>query len=299
MLQKLSKTVFMFLCAFTILHADYKPSGEVKSSEVYILGIHPYANPQTLFGDYEFIIKYLEQKIPNTKFKLEASKDYADYEDKLSKKRFDFSLPNPYQTIYSFKYGYHVIVKMTPDEDFGGLIITKKGSKIKSFTDLENKTICVVSPSAVAATMLPLMFLNENGVNVSKDLKVRYVGSQDSTILNAKSGECDISGSTVRFFRSWSNKNPDLAKEITVLWKTEPFVHNAIIAKDDVPADIRKKVADALVQLSKDPSVDQSIFKKDQQYFEYATDAKYNKAKKFFIEYDKVIGLPDDMKGNK
>lgn len=277
----------------------YKPTGNIQKEEVFIFGVHPYANPQTLFADYEPIVKYLEQKIPNTKFKLEASKDYADYEDKLANKKFHFSLPNPYQTLLGIENDYKVIAKMTPDEDFGGLIIKRKDSKINSFNDLKNKSICFVSPSAVAATMLPLMFLHDKGVDTAKDLKIKYVGSQDSTILNAKSGECDVSGSTVRFFRSWSKKNPELAKDIVILWETEPFIHNAIIARGDVDKNIAKKVADALVGLSKDSSVDQSQFKKEQQFFELATNKTYDKASKFFKKYDKAIGLPDDMKDKK
>lgn len=296
MLQTILKVSVLLISLISVSFADYKPTGEVKNNEEYIVGIHPYANPQTLFGDYELILKYLEQKIPNVKFKLEASKDYADYEEKLANKRFHFSLPNPYQTIYSFNYGYQVIAKMIPDEDFGGLIITTKDSKIKSFNDVKGKKICFVSPSAVAATMLPLMYLQEHGIDVSKDLNIKYVGSQDSTILNVKSKECDIAGSTVRFFRSWSEKNIDASKDISVLWKTEPFIHNSIVAREDVPKKISKQVADALVGLSKDKSVNQSLFKKEQQFFVYATNKNYTKAKKFFITYDKVIGLPDDMK---
>lgn len=288
--------IWVVLLSNLVIADGYKPTGTQSSDNIVIVGVHPYANPQTLFEDYELILKYLETKIPNTKFRLEASKDYADYEAKLANKKFHFSLPNPYQTVDSFQYGYKVIAKMTPDSDFGGLIITRKSSGIKKFNDMKNKTICFVSPSAVAATMLPLMHLQENGINVSKDLKIKYVGSQDSTILNAKSGECDISGSTVRFFRSWSNKNQDGAKEIDIISKTEPFVHNSIIARSDISATLSKQVADALVGLSKDKNIDQKLFKKDQQHFEYATNATYNKAKKFFLKYDKTIGLPEDMK---
>lgn len=296
----LSVVLFVLVGISGFADSSYKPTGSVQTNEdMFILGVHPYANPQTLFEDYQPIIKYLEQKIPNTKFKLEASKDYADYEDKLEAKKFHFALPNPYQTIFSFEHGYHVIAKMTPDEDFGGLIIKRKESNVNSFKDLKDKSICFVSPSAVAATMLPLMFLHEEGIDTSKDLKIRYVGSQDSTILNAKSGECDISGSTVRFFRSWSKKNPELAKDIVILWKTEPFVHNSIIVRSDVDKTIAKKVAEALVALSKDTSVDQTVFKKDQQYFEFATNKTYDKANRFFKKYDKLIGLPDDMKAKK
>ncbi|GAB1394881.1 hypothetical protein MASR1M60_30450 [Rhodocyclaceae bacterium] len=273
----------------------YKPSGAAPTQETYLFGIHPYTNPQDLFDAYAPIMRYLEQKIPGTRFEVEASRDYPDYEAKLASRRFHFSLPNPAQAIASFDHGYHVIAKMTPDDDFRGLFIARAVEAPASPKALAGQAICFTSATALAGTLQPLMWLHDQGVDV-KSLKIRYVGSQFSSILNAWSGEYAACGSTSRFFRTWTRNNPDKAKDIRELWRTPPLPHNAVIARDDVPAAIADQVAKALAGLDKDPAVDQGQFRVDQQHFEIADNTAYKPVIDFLKRYDTAIGLPAQIK---
>lgn len=284
------------LCLTTLAFAQgYRPTGAAAAETAYIFGVHPYTNPQSMLEDYTPVIRYLEQQMPGTRFEIEASKDYADYEAKLAAKRFHFSLPNPYQTLIALEHGYKVVAKMTPDENFRGLIIARTDSPIRQPADLNGKTLCFVSPTAVAATMLPLLHLARQGVDV-KSLQLKYVGSQDSTILNTYAGDAAACGSTVRFFGSWAKKNPERAKEIQVLWRTQSLPHNGFVARDDVPPAVARRAAELLAGLDKDPAVDQGQFKKNQQHFELATDETYRPMRTFLADYDKAIGLPAGMR---
>lgn len=294
----LAVALALFLAAATAGAQGYRPTGTVAPDETYVFGVHPYTNPQAMLEDYAPIVRYLEQKIPGARFEVEASKDYADYEAKLAARRFHFSMPNPYQTVLSLEHGYRVIAKMTPDENFRGLIIARANSPIKHPSDLNGKAVCFVSPTAVAATMLPLLYLHQQGMDV-KRLQIKYVGSQDSTILNAYAGDAAACGSTVRFFGSWAKKDAEKAKDMKVLWQTPSLPHNGIVARNDVDAALSRRVAQALAGLDKDPAVDQSQFKKDQQHFELATDETYRPMRDFLRDYDKAIGLPATMRAFK
>lgn len=273
----------------------YKPSGTAAAQEIYIFGIHPYTNPQDLYEAYAPIARYLEQKLPGTRFEIEASKDYADYETKLAARRFHFSLPNPAQAVASFDHGYRVIAKMTPDDDFRGLIVARAHEAPSSPKALMGQTLCFTSATALAATLQPLMWLHDQGVDV-KRLNIRYVGSQFSSILNAWSGEYAACGSTSRFFRTWTRNNPDKAKDIKEIWRTPPLPHNAVIARDDVGPEVADRVARALAGLDKDASVDQSQFRIDQQHFEVADNHAYKPVIDFLRRYDAAIGLPPQIR---
>jgi len=277
------------------LAQGYKPTGTVATQETYIFGIHPYTNPQDLFDAYAPIMQYLEQKLPGTRFEVEASRDYPDYEAKLAARRFHFSLPNPAQAVASFEHGYRVIAKMTPDDDFRGLFIARSDEAPASPKALTGQPICFTSATALAGTLQPLMWLHDQGVDV-KTLKIRYVGSQFSSILNAWSGEFAACGSTSRFFRTWLRNNPDKTKDIKELWRTPPLPHNAVIARDDVAAEVAVKVAKALAGLDKDAAVDQSQFRIDQQHFELADNSAYKPVIDFLRRYDAAIGLPAQIK---
>jgi len=269
----------------------YQPTGRTPSTETYVFGIHPYTNPQDLFDAYAPIMRYLEQKLPGSRFEVEASRDYPDYEAKLAARHFHFSLPNPAQAVASFQYGYRVIAKMTPDDDFRGLFIARADEAPASPKALAGKSVCFTSATALAGTLQPLMWLHDQGVDV-KTLKIRYVGSQFSSILNAWSGEFAACGSTSRFFRTWSRNNPGKAKDVRLLWRTPPLPHNAVIAREDVPAAVASAVANALAGLDKDPAVDQSQFRVDQQHFELADNGTYKPVVDFLRRYDAAIGLP-------
>ncbi|HEX8989899.1 MAG TPA: phosphate/phosphite/phosphonate ABC transporter substrate-binding protein [Rhodocyclaceae bacterium] len=273
----------------------YRPTGAAAAQETYVFGVHPYTNPQDLFEAYAPIMRYLERKLPGTRFEVEASRDYPDYEAKLAARRFHFSLPNPAQAVASFEHGYRVIAKMTPDDDFRGLFVARADETISSPAALAGKPLCFTSPTALAATLQPLMWLHDQGVDV-KSLKIHYVGSQFSSILNAWSGEYAACGSTSRFYRNWARANADKAARLKVLWRTPPLPHNAVVVRDDVPADVAARVAQALAGLDKDPAVDQSQFRMDQQHFELADNGAYKPVIDFLRRYDAAIGLPPQIK---
>lgn len=274
----------------------YKPSGSAPAQEVYVFGIHPYTNPQDLFDAYEPIMRYLEKKIPGTRFQVEGSRDYADFEGKLAAGRFHFALPNPTQTLASLSQGYRVIAKMTPDDDFRGLIIARADRILTSPKDLVGKTLCFTSATATAATMLPLLYLHDQGLDVTRDIQIRYVGSQFSSILNALIDEYAACGSTVRFWRIWARDNPQRAEQMRVLWRTPSLPHNGVVAHKDVAPGLAKEVAKALVGMDKDKDLDQKQFRIDQQHFELATDASYQPVQDFLRRYDQAVGLPKQMK---
>lgn len=274
---------------------EYHPSGSVPVETTYIFAPHPYLNPQELFNAYDPIVHYLEHKIPGVKFIVETSKDYADYEKKIAARRFHFGLPNPYQTLFSLEHGYHVIAKMKPDDDFRGMMVVRKDRKFSSPHDLAGQTLCFPSPTAVAATMLPMLYLYDHGLDLKKDVQIKHVGSQISSIMNAYTGDAAACGTTVRYWRTWSRDNPDKAKELETLWLTNSLPHNGVIARDDVPSQLAQQVAAALIKMENDSELDQSQFKIDQAHFEPGNNDTYQPMRIFLKHFDDSLGLPTQM----
>lgn len=273
----------------------YRPSGTAPAETTYIFAPHPYLNPQDLYGAYEPIMRYLERKIPGARFSVETSRDYAEFEAKIAARGFHFGLPNPYQTVFSLEHGYRVIAKMTPDESFRGVMVARKDRKLVNPHDLAGKPLCFSSPTAVATTMLPLLYLQEHGLNVKQN-PIKYVGSPFSSILNVHTGDAAACGSSIRHWRNWARDNPDKAKELETLWPTETLPHNGVIARADVPAKLAQQVAAVLAGMDKDPELDQRLFKFEQAHFEPATNDTYLPMSLFLKRYEEAIGLPPQMK---
>ena len=102
----------------TFLGCDRKP--EVKGPRmgtrpqaagvpVYHFAVHPLHNPGKLTQAYQPLVDYLNGRLQGARLVLEASRDYANFEEKYQARKPDFLLPNPWQTLQAMQAGYRVI----------------------------------------------------------------------------------------------------------------------------------------------------------------------------------------------
>ena len=125
------------------------------TQQEYIIGIHPLHNPQRLMERYGPILAYINRQMPEVQLRLEASRNYGEYDKKLYSARFHFAMPNPYETVLSLKHGYHVFGKLKDDNLFRGIILVRRDGGIQQPSDLKGKKVSYPAPSALAATMMP------------------------------------------------------------------------------------------------------------------------------------------------
>lgn len=215
----------------------------------YVFAIHPLHNPQLLQKKFEPLMVFLGQQIPNTAFDLETSNDYADYEGKLRDHKPDFSLPNPYHAVMSQDWDYHIIAKMGDDSLFRGIFIVRKDSKIRDVKDLRGKIVAYPAPTALAAAMMPQLYLQKHGINVQTELNNKYVGTHNSSIMNAYLHQSAASATWPVAWRAFQQSNPKEANDLKVIWETPTLIQNAIIVRNDVPPDVAHQVARLLTTL--------------------------------------------------
>jgi len=270
---------------YTIEHKPF-----VKKNIVF--GIHPYLNPVDMQKAYYPIMEYLNSKIEGAEFFIEASNSYEHFEEKLFAELFDFALPNPYQTVLSLEHGYEVIAKMAPDDDFRGVFIKRKDSPIKEIKHINGKTISFPAKTALAATLMPLFYLHQNGIDTEKNIKKLFVGSQYSSILNAYTKDSDIAATWPPPWRKWQEENPEKAKDMELFAQTEPLPNNGVVAKKSIDKNLKQKVAFALVELKNTKEGRDILKNAGFEGFELADDTTYQPVVEFLEEYDKNIGLP-------
>lgn len=258
--------------------------------------VHPLHNPERLNEEFGPMINYLNKKIPEVNFQLEASVNYAAFEEKLKKRNLEFALPNPYQTLLAIKYGYRVFAKMGDDQNFRGIILVRKDSGIKTISQLRGKTISYPAPTALAATMLPQYFLFKNGLNVLKEAKNIYAGSQESSIMNVYLKYTQAACTWPPPWQAFIQSDPDKAKELEVRWETESLPNNGLVVRDDVSEDLVVKVRRLLLGLH-DSEEGKNILKSmGLSRFEIADERTYKPIKKFVDKFTKDLRPPDKEK---
>jgi phosphonate transport system substrate-binding protein len=272
--------------------ATYEPVFSPRGADApkeYIVGIHPLHNPKRLVEVYGPVIDYLNASIPQARFKLEASRNYEEFEKKLYSGHFDFAMPNPYQTVRSLKYGYKVFGKMGDDEMFRGIILVRKDSGIRKLSDLKGKKVSYPAPTALAATMMPQYYLHTHGLDVNRDIENIYVGSQESSIMNVLRGHVAAGATWPVPWKTFQQDNPEMAAQLEVKWQTGTLPNNGWVARGDVPQVLAGNVGKALTGLDKTQEGRAMLEKLGITCFEHATNATYKPVQQYLKEFSDTV----------
>lgn len=270
----------------------YEPgfSAQSKSNAPkYVIGIHPLHNPKKLFEVYGPIVDFLNANMPEADLILEASRNYEEFNKKLYSGHFAFAMPNPYQTITSLKHGYRVFGKMGDDHDFTGIILVRRDSGINTVADLKGKAVSYPSSSAVAAAMMPQYYLQTHGIDINHDIENRYVGSQESSIINVLRGHVAAGVTWPVPWKLFSKENPQLAGQLEVKWETEPLQNNGWVVRKDLPTEVADKFAVLLFNLDQHQQGREMLAHVPVSRFEPANDDTYEPTRAFIAAFIKKV----------
>ncbi len=256
---------------------------------VYRFAVHPLYNPTKLFEAYQPLIDYLNSKLENAHLTLEASRDYNAFEEKYGNREPDFLLPNPWQTTQAMGSGYQVIAMAGEASDFKGIFIVRKDSAIKQPADLKGKAVSYPSPTALAACIMPQYFLYQNGIDVNHDIENQYVGSQESSIMNVYLGLTAVGATWPPPWRAFQRDHPHEAAELKILWETEPLINNSVMARDDVPVNVREQVQTLLADLHKTEKGKTILAGMDTARFIMANDEDYDVVRTFVSRFEQEV----------
>ena len=255
----------------------------------YIVGIHPLHNPQRLMELYGPIVDYMNSHIFEAHFKLEASRNYEEFEKKLYAGHFDFAMPNPYQTVRSVDHGYRIFGKMGDDEVFRGIILIRRDSGIHDVADLKGKSISYPAKTALAATMMPQYYLHTHGLDVNRDLDNRYVGSQESSIMNVLRGDVAAGATWPVPWNAFVAEHPEMADQLVVKWQTDTLPNNGWVVRRDIPLSLADKFAHQLFGLQENAEGRAILAKLPISYFAVASDETYRPVRVFLDVFAKTV----------
>jgi len=267
----------------------YRDAPAGAATPVYRLAIHPLHNPRKLSETYQPLIDYLNRRVPGVHFKLEASRDYQAYEAKFRAREPAFLLPNPWQTLEAMKAGYAVIAMAGDARDFKGIFLVRRDSGIREPAQLKGKVVSYPSPTALAASMMPQYYLHTHGIDVNRDIDNRYVGSQESSIMNVYLKQSAAGATWPPPWRLFQKDHPREAAALKVIWETPPLINNSVMARDDVPARVCDDVRAALLDLAAEPGGQAILAGMGTARFHAADDASYGPVRDFIRRFEQDV----------
>lgn len=271
---------------------NYQPTFSKQNpatKKTYIIGIHPLHNPKRLFEVYNPIVEFINAQLPDVELKLEASRNYEEFDKKLYSGHFDFAMPNPYQTIRSLANGYRIFGKMADDDNFRGIILVRKDSGIKEVSDLKGKAVAYPAETALAATMMPQQYLQSHGLDVNTDIENRYVGSQESSIMNVLLGHVAAAATWPVPWKTFSAEHPDKAAQLEIKWQTESLPNNGWVVRHDVPAELAAQFAQVLFNLHNTEQGRKMLAAMPVSRFEAANEQTYAPVRVFLDKFNKTV----------
>jgi len=259
-----------------------------QSIPTYSFAVHPLHNPKRLFSEYKILIDFLNENLKAFQICLVASRDYNSFEQRLNNGSFEFALANPLQAIKSLPYNYKIIGKFGDDENFRGLIITRKNSNFITASDLQGLPIAFPAPTALAATIMPLLYLHENGLDI-ENMPIQYVGSQESAIMSVYLGESVAAGTWPLPWEKLIAMRPEVAKVLQVQWQTPSLVNNAFIVRKDVPKEHVQSLLSLLVNLNTTVAGRQILHRSGNDSFSPSSEEEYEIVKKIMQRFTNIV----------
>lgn len=256
---------------------------------VYIFAVHPLYNPAKLVKAYQPLIDYMNIRLKGAQLRLEASRDYAYYEEKYRARQPEFLLPNPWQTLQAIKVGYRVIAMAGEPQDFKGLFIVRKDCNLKQPSDLKGKAVSYPSPTALAACIMPQYFLYKHGININTDIENKYVGSQESSIMNAYLKITAAGATWPPPWRAFQKDQPKKAAELKIMWETEFLVNNSVMVRNDVPAQVASQVRTLLLGVDNTEEGKSILEGMETARFLAASDSTYDIVQAYVSRFEKEV----------
>lgn len=256
---------------------------------IYCFAVHSLHNPAKLMQAYQPLIDYLNVRLEGSRLGVEASRDYANFEEKYRARKPEFLLPNPWQTLQAMKTGYHVIAMAGEPQDFKGIFLVRRDSNILRPADLKGKSVSYPSPTALAACIMPQYFLHNNGINVNRDIENRYVGSQESAIMNAY---LKLTAAGVTWpppWRAFQKEHPREASELKVIWETESLINNSVMVRNDVPAQVAEQVRVLLLGLDGTKEGKSILAGMETARFLPASDKDYDVVRRYISSFEREV----------
>ncbi|NOU17526.1 MAG: phosphate/phosphite/phosphonate ABC transporter substrate-binding protein [Bacteroidales bacterium] len=291
--QKYFTLLTLLVASCVQKHGDpgphYSVSPDDSTISVFSFAVHPLHNPNKLMQAYQPLIDYLNPKVEGVRFTLEASRDYASYEQKYKARKPEFLLPNPWQTLQAMKAGYHVIAMAGEPCDFKGIFIVRKDNPIRTPHDLKGKTVSYPASTALAACIMPQYFLHLSGINVSTDIENRYVGSQESSIMNVYLGLTAVGATWPPPWRNFQKNHPREAALLKVIWETEPLINNSVMMRNDIPAEIGEQVRKLLTELHETDQGKAILAGMETARFFIVSDKDYDVVRAYVDRFEKEV----------
>lgn len=246
-------------------------SGKAKDKKTVYFGVIPRDNPRIMYEKYQPLLDYLSGKTPYT-YELVLKKNYEETVNALGNGEMDVALLGPLTYLEArARYGAIAVLKSRGIDDsanYKSVIIKKKESPIRSFSELKGKKVAFASSKSTSGNLLPRYLLAGSGIHLSDLGAYANFDYHDSVVKAVLKGQYDAGA--VR--DSVAKKYMQLG--IEVIAESEPMPTGPLVVGPGTPYSVIENIRKALMELNPNDNSSQKILRRlDEDFRNGFTDA--------------------------
>jgi phosphonate transport system substrate-binding protein len=215
-------------------------------------GLIPTESSDNITERFDNLAKYLEKKL-DVQIKIQTATDYAGVITAMQFKHVDFAYFGPKSYVEAAARANAEAFAMEVSEDgskgYHGVIISKKGSAIKSVEDGKGKVWAFTDPNSTSGTLVPTVyFVKTMKIDPEKYFsKVIYSGSHESSIMAIQGGKVDIASTNDLDLARGEGKKWQTDKDFQILWTSALIPGSPMACRKDLPESLKKALKEAFL----------------------------------------------------
>lgn len=248
------------LLALPLLAACGGSSGSGDDDTITFAAV-PAESSSTLESSFENITKLIEEETGKT-VEFQNASDYAAVIEGMRAGQIDAASFGPFAYVIAKDSGINIDPAAAPTNDadkdpaYTSLAYVKKGSNIKSMSDLKGKKTCFVDAASTSGYLVPMKGLQDEGIDLDKDLEPVMSGGHDASLLTLSSGDCDVAFAHDAMLTTLEKSGQVDKGSLESIWESEPITEDPIaVNKDALDADTAAQLTDVLREKANVPAM--------------------------------------------
>lgn len=215
-------------------------------------GVIPTAGSAIIGEKYEPLVKYLEKRLER-KVNLQIAGDYTGTITSMTHKHTDFAHLGPQSYVEAARRANAQAIAMYVNKDTGlagykGIIITKKGSGLKTLEDVKGKIWAFTESQSTSGTLIPTVMFEKKGIDPQKYFKkVIYSGNHEASTLSVKAGRIDVASTCNTCFEEGVGKKWK-KEDFNFIWESNLIPSDPIAIRKDLPSSLKDEVQKAFIE---------------------------------------------------
>ncbi len=237
------------IAALLVIAPLFQGKAQAQGDEI-VFGLTPALSPEVMVQRYQPLAKHLSKEI-GVPVRLKGAPDYATYMTRvLSGSDYDMIITgSDFYRLAERRSGFRAIARVD-GPGVQAIIVAAKEDNFGSLADIPQGLRIATVGQLALMHRLGTQTLRESGIVLDENATLLQTPSHNAAMLSVLSDRADIAIIPAPFYK---RVDADIRDRIDILARTALAPHHPISVSPQVPQDVAKRLAEALLDLKEAP----------------------------------------------